>query len=341
MWPWRDWVINAFNTNMPFDEFAIEQLAGDLLPNATRDQKIASGFNRNHMINFEGGAIADEYQVEYVVDRVEATSSAFMGLTMGCARCHSHKFDPITPQGVLRVLRVFQQRPRSSGWTARPATPCRCSRCPPPSSSSGSTSSTRRSARARARWPTASSLRCSTSGRRPSPRSRPSRMSTGLLAHYELDGNFSDISGRYQHGRTIVGDPTFDAGKWEERCRSMATRKSVSETSARFDRADPFSLAVWLKGRGNLPISVFQKLDGPDHRRGYEWQLDDIALIGIQKWAARLTVRIMGDSPDSAIEIRTRERLAARRLVPRGAHLRRLRQGRRSRALSQRHAARR
>ena len=76
MWPWRDWVIDAFNRNMPFDQFTIEQLAGDLLPNATRDQKIATGFNRNHMINFEGGAIAEEYQVEYVVDRVEATSSA-------------------------------------------------------------------------------------------------------------------------------------------------------------------------------------------------------------------------------------------------------------------------
>ena len=111
MWPWRDWVINAFNQNMPFDEFAIEQLAGDLLPNATREQKIASGFNRNHMINFEGGAIADEYQVEYVVDRVEATSSAFMGLTMGCARCHSHKFDPITHKEFYQFFAFFNTVP--------------------------------------------------------------------------------------------------------------------------------------------------------------------------------------------------------------------------------------
>ena len=73
MWPWRDWVISAFNRNLPYDQFTIEQLAGDLLPDATRDQRVASGFNRNHMINFEGGAIADEYQVEYVIDLVEAT----------------------------------------------------------------------------------------------------------------------------------------------------------------------------------------------------------------------------------------------------------------------------
>ena len=77
MWRWRDWVIDAFNRNLPFDEFTIDQIAGDLLPHATDAQKIATGFNRNHMVNFEGGAIPEEYQVEYVVDRVEATSNTF------------------------------------------------------------------------------------------------------------------------------------------------------------------------------------------------------------------------------------------------------------------------
>ena len=111
MWPWRDWVIGAFNRNLPFNQFVIEQIAGDLIPNATRDQKVASGFNRNHMINFEGGAIAEEYQVEYVVDRVEATSSAFMGLTMGCARCHSHKYDPITHKEFYQFFAFFNSVP--------------------------------------------------------------------------------------------------------------------------------------------------------------------------------------------------------------------------------------
>ena len=111
MWPWRDWVIGAFNRNLPFDQFVIEQIAGDLLPNATRDQKVASGFNRNHMINFEGGAIADEYQVEYVMDRVEATSTAFMGLTMACARCHAHKFDPISHKEFYQFFAFFNNVP--------------------------------------------------------------------------------------------------------------------------------------------------------------------------------------------------------------------------------------
>ncbi|HZZ44369.1 MAG TPA: DUF1553 domain-containing protein [Tepidisphaeraceae bacterium] len=96
MWHWRDWVINAFNSNMPYDEFTKEQLAGDLMPNATDDMKIATGFNRNPRMNSEGGIIDEEWRVETVIDRVDTTSQTFLGLTMACCRCHDHKFDPIT-----------------------------------------------------------------------------------------------------------------------------------------------------------------------------------------------------------------------------------------------------
>ena len=88
MWPWRDWVIRAFNDNMPFDQFALEQLAGDLLPDATIAQKVATGFNRNHSIQSEGGVINEEYRVETVVDRVETTSAVFLGLTFEIGRAH-------------------------------------------------------------------------------------------------------------------------------------------------------------------------------------------------------------------------------------------------------------
>ncbi|MEM9415147.1 MAG: PSD1 and planctomycete cytochrome C domain-containing protein [Planctomycetota bacterium] len=107
MWPWRDWVVKAYNDNKPIDVFITEQLAGDLLPDATREQILASGFNRNHNINDEGGAIDAEYRVEAVADRVETTASVFMALTFNCARCHDHKYDPFTQEDYFSLFAYF------------------------------------------------------------------------------------------------------------------------------------------------------------------------------------------------------------------------------------------
>ena len=107
MWPWREWVIGAFNRNLPFDQFTIEQLAGDLLPNPTREQIVATGFNRNHRLNGEGGRIVEEWFAETVIDRVETTGLTWLALTFNCCRCHDHKYDPITQKEFYQFFAYF------------------------------------------------------------------------------------------------------------------------------------------------------------------------------------------------------------------------------------------
>lgn len=107
MWPWRDWVINAFNKNMPYNKFVTDQLAGDLIPDASIEQVLATGFNRNHKITYEGGVIPEEYRVEYVEDRITTFGTAFLGLTLECARCHDHKYDPISQKAHFSFFSFF------------------------------------------------------------------------------------------------------------------------------------------------------------------------------------------------------------------------------------------
>jgi hypothetical protein len=111
MWPWRDWVIKAFNDNMPFDQFTIEQIAGDMLPKVTQSQKLATAFLRNHMINGEGGRIPEENRIEYVFDQLETVGTTWLGLTFYCCRCHDHKYDPISQKDYYSFSAFFNQTP--------------------------------------------------------------------------------------------------------------------------------------------------------------------------------------------------------------------------------------
>lgn len=106
-WPWRDWVIKAINDNLPYDQFTVWQLAGDLLPNATKEQKLATAFVRNHMINGEGGRISEENRIEYLFDQVETVGTVWLGLTFQCTRCHDHKFDPLTMKDYYSMIAFF------------------------------------------------------------------------------------------------------------------------------------------------------------------------------------------------------------------------------------------
>ncbi|MBL8759815.1 MAG: DUF1549 domain-containing protein, partial [Phycisphaerae bacterium] len=127
VWPWRDWLINSFNANMPYDRFITEQLAGDLLPSATQQQKLATTFNRLHRQTNEGGSIDEEFRQEYVADRVRTFGTAFLGLTLECTRCHDHKYDPITQEDYYSIASFFSAideagtYPYATAATPRPA----------------------------------------------------------------------------------------------------------------------------------------------------------------------------------------------------------------------------
>jgi hypothetical protein len=121
-WPWRDWVVGAFNGNLPFDRFTIEQFAGDLLPNATPEQILATCFHRNHMTNGEGGRDPEESRVDYVIDRVNTVGTTWLGLTLGCTQCHSHKFDPISHADYYSLTAFFNSidEDGKAGTAAKP-----------------------------------------------------------------------------------------------------------------------------------------------------------------------------------------------------------------------------
>ena len=207
MWHWRDWVIDAFNSNQPYDQFTIEQLAGDLLPDATISQRVATGFNRNHMINFEGGAIPEEYQNEYVVDRVEATSATWLGLTMGCARCHDHKYDPIRQKEFYEFYAFFNTI-GEKGLDGRRGNAEPILQLPSPEQKSKSESLTKDIA---AHEKTLADEVISPLQQKWEPQrlaSLPETPRGGVIAWYELDGNLSDISGNYRLSLIHISEPT-------------------------------------------------------------------------------------------------------------------------------------
>jgi mono/diheme cytochrome c family protein len=307
MWVWRDWLIRAFNENKRFDQFTIEQLAGDLLPDATQDQKIATGFNRNHMINFEGGAIPEEYLNEYVIDRVETTATTWLGLTIGCARCHTHKYDPISQKEFYQFYAFFNSVPEVGldGRTGNAAP-----MLPLPTDE--------QKAEQRRLTGAIQDLTDALSDKNVAPlkqeweKTLSGRAAVApfekIMAHYELDGSLADSSGHYRQGRTLNGDPTFGGGM-VSRAVSLDGQTTLSFGDAgAFGAGDQFTFALWMRpGIGKIGNFAFQKIEDEKTRRGYELIFEKTHLIDIQRWAAPLTVRLISNWPDGAIVVRTKE----------------------------------
>ncbi len=296
MWHWRDWVIDAYNRNMPYDQFTVDQLAGDLLPNATTEQKIASGFNRNHMINFEGGAIPEEYQVEYVVDRVEATSTTWMGLTLGCARCHDHKYDPISQRDFYRFFAFFNNV-SEKGLDGRNGNAEPFLQLPSPAQAAEKERLNSAIAALEKRLPESSVAAKQQAWEASRLQTLPPAPSDGLEANYAFDANLADNSGHYLYGRVLKGDLTYGAGAVDRGADFDGETEVALGRAGSFNSARAFTVAFWLKVNSKPGMTVLQQ------RNGLNVSLDDFELSGIQQRVPKLYVRLGG------MEVRTADRL--------------------------------
>ncbi len=314
MWRWRDWVINAFNRNMPYDRFTIEQLAGDLLPNATREQKIATGFNRNHMINFEGGAIPEEYQNEYVIDRLDTTATVWMAITMGCARCHNHKYDPIQQRDFYSFYAFFNTIPEKGldGTKGNAAPMLRL----------GTSSQQRRFDKlerdieqAKKKLSNAVVAPLEQQWLADALAEIPAAPAGGLRAHYTFEENLDDVSaspaGGGQDGKTTRGEITYEDGPAGRAARfSGETQAEFADIKAIGDHA--FSIAFWMRTIRKTAKTVLHKIGDPGSRRGLEIYIDRATKLPNFKRGHTLYIRLAHQSPGNVIEVKSVKKIINR-----------------------------
>ena len=302
---WRDWVIKAYNENKPFDQFTIEQLAGDLLPEPTLDQKIASGFNRNHMINYEGGAVPEEYHTAYLNDRVNTTSTVWLGLTMACAQCHDHKYDPITMKDYYRFFAFFNNiaekgldgNKGNAAPTIQVTTEEQQAKLKEFEVASRSAKSQLEAAEAalvkeQAAWE--NRLRQS---------SIPVAPATGLALHLPLDGELGGTMA--DRSISIAGDSPDWKPQWVQ---SLSGKALFLEAKAKstlrikeavsLDRDQPFSLGAWVKPGNSSAGALVSKMSATAELRGFDLLLADgrLHLHLIHSWPAS-ALRVIAKTP--------------------------------------------
>jgi len=307
MWPWRDWVISAFNRNMPFDEFTIDQLAGDLLPDATVEQKIASGFNRNNMINFEGGAIPEEYHVEYVVDRASTTATTWLGITMGCARCHDHKYDPIKQKDFYRFFAFFNTVPER-GLDGYEGNADPVLELPTPAQKRQRDELNQQIADVLTALPEKELLTLRNEWQKTRLATLPEPPSDGLATHYAFNGDLSDALSKHD-GKLVRGEVVYEDGPTGKAAEFSGETEVTFGQAGDFDAHEPFALGVWVNLYGLKSGEVLQKKDSSEHWAGYELGFDDVAYTGRHQRNLRVVARFATKWPDSAIEVRTKDRV--------------------------------
>ncbi|HUG66476.1 MAG TPA: DUF1553 domain-containing protein [Pirellulaceae bacterium] len=309
MWAWRDLVVKSYNDNKPFDQFSIEQLAGDLLPDATVEQMVASGFNRNHGTTDEGGAIAEEYRVEYVVDRVKTTSTVWLGLTMECAQCHDHKYDPISQADYYRFYSFFNQS-EDGGMQTRNGNAEPFVKIPDPESEAKLPATRDRLASAEQRlkdhvaavepafqaWTTAKEAEARAA--------KLDLVPTDALLHFALDeGKGKQTLDAVDPKRkgSIQGKTQWVATHMKQGLKLDGNTYVDLGNLGDFERTDKFSYGGWVRPEGKASGVVLARMDNSDSYRGYDMLLSD----------GYITVHIINKWPENAIKVQTKKQLVA------------------------------
>ena len=302
MWPYRDWVIKSFNQNLPFDQFVTAQLAGDLVPGATRDQRLATAFNRLHLQNEEGGIVEEEFRVNYVVDRVNTFGTVFLGLTFECSRCHDHKYDPISQRDFYQLFSFFQNIDESGQSVYFGDV------MPVPSLPLTTDDQDRRLAELRsgikqAEMDLDKTTAESTTRFESWLQHRPAKaIVPGLVAHYDFDGlaggkYTNNVSSNYSG--TPVEGPKSVAGKNGPAVEFSGDNGITFPGLGHFNRADSFSIGLWIKPASIQTRNVIlhhSKAWMDAGSRGYEILLED----------GHLAVGLHRMWPGNSLKVRTR-----------------------------------
>ncbi|HEV7225998.1 MAG TPA: DUF1553 domain-containing protein, partial [Pirellulales bacterium] len=287
MWRWRDWVIDAFNRNQPFDEFTVEQLAGDLLPAPAVEQKIATGFNRNHPVTNESGVIDEEYRVEYVADRAETTAAIWLGLTLGCARCHDHKFDPLSQREYYQLFAYFNNVPEQ-GLVKGVGNPPPAIRLPSPEVERRLAEIERRQAPADAAWKAANDRLQEpfNAWQAGAAKSLPAVCPADAAAWYDFSREGADASGRGRAAQAV------DRVRYADGIRGQA---ALLDNGGHFefasdlpvDRQTPFTVSVWIKPAAAQSGCIVSKIEPAGELRGLEilWYKRQLRVNLVHRWA--------------------------------------------------------
>ncbi len=280
IWPYRQWLIRAFNDNLPFDQFTLWQIAGDLLPDATVDQQIASGFNRCNVTTSEGGSIAEEYRVRYAIDRVETTATVWLGLTAGCAVCHDHKFDPLTQREFYRLYAYFYNFAEREMDGNKDLPPGPVIDAPSPAQQRLLAGLAERRGAvdeeiAVRRTQTAQAMAAWEATRAADPSSLPTPPGD-MVVHLALDDpQGGTILDAVDAGRAVTVEGTAAWGEGRHGSGFMFDGKTSIDAGdvADFQRDQPFSYGAWVRPKNEKHGAVLSRMDDAQKHRGYDLYL--------------------------------------------------------------------